>query len=62
MRVDPIDIPHPMRKWLAARAFFGFVGGNLSYLALHILQYSKAVVLEFTNPIFVGILACILLK
>ena len=45
IKVDPINIPPPMRKWLAVRAFFGFVGGNLSYLALHILQYSKAVVL-----------------
>ena len=62
VRVNVVNIPRPFWKWIATRAIAGFLGGNLGYLALHSLDYSKAVVLEFTNPILVGILAAILLK
>ena len=61
-KVNLVGIPKTQWKWVATRAFAGFVAGNLSYLALKSLDYSMAVVLEFTNPIFVGIFAAILLK
>lgn len=61
-RVNIVGIPTAQWKWVTTRALAGFIGGNLSYLALNSLDYSMAVVLEFTNPIFVGIFAAILLK
>lgn len=61
-KVDVLAVPPGLWKWLATRAGMGFLGGNLGYLALHTIDYSKAVVLEFTNPIFVGLFAACLLR
>lgn len=61
-KVSIINIPRSQWKWVATRAFAGFIGGNLGYLALKSLDYSMSVALEFTNPMFVGIFAAILLK
>ncbi|XP_074654629.1 solute carrier family 35 member G1-like, partial [Tubulanus polymorphus] len=50
-------------RWaLLARAIFGTLSMSLMYYAIHHMPLGDASVLHFSSPVFVGLLACVLLK
>ena len=54
--IDVLLIPRKVSPWLLARCIWGFVGVTTYFLAIFMMPFGIAIVLIFTQPIFVAIL------
>lgn len=61
-KADAFYVPKEVRVALICRGVFGFMGNLAGTTGLKYIPLAKATVLFYTNPIFIGILAHILLK
>jgi drug/metabolite transporter (DMT)-like permease len=61
-KVDIFYIPPECRKGILARFFFGAISNITLYGALKNLSMSKATLLFWTQPMFVGLFGFLILK
>jgi drug/metabolite transporter (DMT)-like permease len=61
-KIDVLLIPRNVSLWLLARCIWGFVGVTTYFLAIFMMPFGIAIVLIFTQPIFVAIITNIVNK
>ena len=59
--LDPLYVPEKVRKPLLIRMSFGYVSNASMYAGLKLLSMSKATLLFWTQPMFVGVMGYLIL-
>ena len=56
-RQDQFKVPTDLRKTLIIMGLLGFMGITSYYLAIQLIDFSKAAVLYWTNPMMTALIA-----
>jgi len=56
-KVDPFFVPVKARRPILMRMVFGYINNGLLYASLKLLSMSKATLLIWTQPMFVGVMS-----